>query len=109
MSNNIRTKSSLLLEDFDIKALCEKCPNQRIGVNVSRIYIQIAKFNQNPLRLKELRILKKAVAQSSNKYNYDAHYTIMELQDFVACFGVDLKKMPKYTWALTHSAEFSDK
>lgn len=105
MSKDIRTKYSLFLEDFDIKALCEKHPNQKIGINVSRVYFQIAKFNQNPSRAKELKILKTAISQAKNKYNLDTRYTIMELQDFVFCFGNNLKKMPKYTWAYTHMFE----
>lgn len=108
MSKDTRTKYSLFLEDFDIKELCDKYPNQKVGINVSRIYLQIAKFNQNPCRSEELKILKKAISQASNKYNLDTRYAIMELQDFVFCFGNNLKKMPKFTWSYTHMFKLDD-
>jgi len=108
MSRDIRTKYSLFLEDFDIKALCKENPNQKIGINVSRIYFQIAKFNQNPYRSEELKILKKVILQASNKNYFDTRYAIMELQDFVFCFGTDLKKMPIYTWSFTHMFGLED-
>ena len=105
MNKDIRTKCSIFLEDFDIKTLCDKYPNQKIGINVSRIYFQIAKFNQNPCRTEELKILKKAISQAKNKYNLDTRYAVMELRDFVFCFGNNLKKMPKFTWTYTHMFE----
>lgn len=103
MSDDMRLKHALILEDFDIKDLSQNFPNQKIGVNVSRIYVQIAKFNQNPSRTEEIQILQKAIAYTSNKYNMDAKYTIMELQDVVLCFGKSLKKLPKSTFVSTHT------
>ena len=103
MSVDTRIKNALLLEDFDIKDLSKTFPNQKIGVNVSRIYIQIAKFNQNPKRTKEIEILQRTIAHASNKYNIDAKYAVMELQDVVLCFGKNYKKLPKSTFISTHA------
>ena len=102
MSDDMRSKYALLLEDFDIKHLNSVFPNQKVGVNVNRIYIQIAKYNQNPNRSQEVKILQKAIAHANNKYHYDTRYTVMELQDVVFCFGKNLKKLPKSTFISTH-------
>lgn len=98
----MRTRYALILEDFDIKDLNKNFPEQKVGVNVSRIYVQIAKFNQNPNRLKEVKILQDAIAHTSNKYYCDARYTVMELRDVILCFGGNLKKLPKSTFVSTH-------
>lgn len=103
MSVDMRLKHALILEDFDIKDLSKNFPTQKVGVNVSRIYVQIAKFNQNPRRKKEIKILQNAIAHASNKYNIDAKYTVMELQDVVLCFGKNYKKLPKSTFVPTHT------
>ena len=108
MNNDIRRRHSLLLEDFDITNLSKSYPEQKVGVNVSRIYTQIAKYNQNPERNEEIKILKKAISKTSNKYNYDARYTIMKISDVVFCFGKILKKLPKSTFILTHLYDLDD-
>lgn len=103
MNSDIRKKYSMFLEDFDIADLNKNFPKQKVGVNVSRIYTQIAKYNQNPGRIEEVKILKKAICKTSNKYNYDARYAIMEINEIVFCFGKSLKKLPKSTFLLTHA------
>lgn len=102
MNSDLRTKHSLFLEHFDIMLLSKIHPDQKIGVNVSRIYLQIARYSQNPHRKKEMNILKKAIFHTSNKYHVDSKYAIMEVQDIIACFGYDLKKLPKTTFVSTH-------
>lgn len=103
MSNDIRSRHALILEDFDIINLNKIFPKQKVGVNVSRIYVQIAKFNQNPNRVEEIEILQKAVSYATNKNNIDSRYTIMELQDVILCFGNSLKNLPKSTFISTQT------
>ncbi len=97
-----RSRNALQLEDFDIIELVNKFPNQKIGVNVNRIYIQIAKYNGNPERDVEIQILKNTLYSASNKKHFDSRYVMMTLHDVVKCFGKCLKYLPNSTFVLTH-------
>lgn len=108
MNKNIRTTDALLLEDFDIIGLSQKFPEQEIGVNVNRIYIQIAKYNQNPKRENEIKILKKALVSASNENHLDSKYSIMTLKDVMVCFGGCLKTLPKSTFVLSFTLNTSN-
>ena len=105
MSSIIRNKHALLLEDFDIIKLNKMHPHQKVGVNINRIYIQIAKFSQNPNRSQEIQILKKAIVKADGIKLRESRYVVMELPDVMFCFGDNLKKLPKSTFMLTHSIE----
>lgn len=98
MNNNIIKKETLYLEDFDIKKLSVKFPEHKIGVKTSIVYLQIAKYNQNPSRSQEITILKKAVLNASNSKFFDSKYVSMKLEDVVVCFGKSLKFLPKTTF-----------
>lgn len=90
---------SLLLEDFDIKNMKEWFPRRRIGVSVSQIYIQIAKYSGNPKRKKELLILLKAISDFGiQEYEIEPRYVLMEVKDVEQCFKKSLKKLPKNTF-----------
>ena len=98
MNNNTVKKETLYLEDFDIKKLSVKFPEHKIGVKTSIVYLQIAKYNQNPSRSQEITILKKAVLNASNSKFFDSKYVSMKLEDVVVCFGKSLKFLPKTTF-----------
>lgn len=97
-----RNRNALQLEDFDIIELEKKFPNQKVGVNVNRIYIQIAKYSGNPELNSEVHILKSALYGVSNKKHFDSKYVMMTLHDVVKCFGKCLKYLPNSTFILTH-------
>lgn len=102
MENEFRNKCSLLLEIYDIKGLQKELPKKKIGVNVNRIYIQIAKYNCNPNRVTEIQILKKALLNVSNKNHFDSRYATMNLEDVIKCFGANLNKLPKTTFVQSY-------
>lgn len=102
MEHEIRLQNSLLLEDFDIQNMYKLDPTQKVGVNVNAIYIQIAKYSQNPSRVNEIRILKEALIFARKKNYTDTHYTIMELSDVIKCFNKYLKRLPKSTFLPTN-------
>lgn len=92
-------QDALMLEDFDIKSMTKRNPDDKVGVSVSRIYIQIAKYNFNPDRKEELRILDDALRRANNSKTYiDAKYIEMTLRDIMVCFGRHLRKLPKSTF-----------
>lgn len=95
MQKEKHINDALLLEDFDIRGLSKYNPAQKIGVNVSCIYVQIAKFSNNPLRNEEISILKQSLRGISDEKHIDARYTIMQVKDVMKCFGKGLKKLPK--------------
>ena len=98
MSRSI-SLDALLLEDFDIKNMKEWFPKRKIGVSVSQIYIQIAKFSGNPKRKKELIILSKAISDFGiQEYEIEPRYVLMEVKDAEQCFKKNLKKLPKKTF-----------
>ena len=90
---------ALLLEDFDIKNMNKWCPKRKIGVSVSQIYIQIAKFSGNTKRKKELLMLSKAISGFDlQEYEVEPRYVLMEVKDVEQCFKKSLKKLPKSTF-----------
>lgn len=97
-----RSRNALQTEDFDIIELVKKFPNEKIGVNVNRIYIQIAKYNGNPERDVEIQILKDTLYSASNNKHFDSRYVMMTLHDVVKCFGKCLKHLPNSTFVLTY-------
>ncbi|MBE5739226.1 MAG: hypothetical protein E7349_00040 [Clostridiales bacterium] len=98
MSKVRKTNNALMLENFDIKNLSLQFPQQSVGVNVNRIYIQIAKYNQNPNRRTEVQILKRVLATAYNKKYIDSKYIVMTLEEVMQCFGEGLKILPKSTF-----------
>lgn len=98
MNNKIIKKETLYLEDFDIKKLSTNFPNYEIGVKTSILYLQIAKYNQNPSRKHEITILKEAVLNANNSKFLDSKYVSMKLEDVVICFGKSLRVLPKTTF-----------
>ena len=98
MGRNVRGKNALILEDYDIRSLSKAFPQQEVGVNVNRIYIQIAKFSNNPKRTEEIGILKNALFLAQDDNYRDYRYTVMTLNDVMKCFGRYLKKMPRSTF-----------
>lgn len=92
-------QDALMLEDFDIKNMLKRNPEEKVGVSVSRIYIQIAKYNFNPDRKEEMRILADALRRANNsKTHIDAKYIEMSLKDIMVCFGKCLRSLPKSTF-----------
>lgn len=90
---------ALLLEDFDIRSLAKLAPQKEIGVNVNRIYSQIAKISGNPRRNNELQILVKAISSiKPNKGGIDPVYIPMKMDDVALCFSKRLKTLPKNTF-----------
>lgn len=87
---------ALLLEDFDIKNMNSWNPSKKVGVSVSLIYIQIAKYSGNPRRKKELALLSNAISGFGiQEYEVEPKYVVMEVQDVETCFRKNLKKLPK--------------
>lgn len=105
MNNNVIKKETLYLEDFDIRKLSEKFPKYEIGVKTNILYLQIAKYNQNPSRSQEITILKKAISNASNSKFLDSKYVSMKLEDVVVCFGKSLKLLPKTTFVQAYLFE----
>lgn len=101
MKYEVRTKDAILLEDFDIKALSKDFPNKKIGVNTNSIYLQIAKFGNNPQREKEMEILMKAAWVADEAKN--VRYSQMTLAEIMTCFGNSLRKLPKSTFIMYSS------
>lgn len=93
-----RIEDALLLEYFDIRGLAKYNPEQKIGVSVSSIYTQIAKFSNNPSRKSEIQLLIKALDGVSDKKHVDSRYTVMQVQDVIKCFDKYLKASPKSTF-----------
>lgn len=90
--------NELPLDNLDLRYF-EKCnPKMKVGVNVSRIYIQIAKFCNNPLRKTEIQLLRNALQGVSNKKHVDSRYAIMCVEDIVKCFEEGSNTLPKYTF-----------
>lgn len=87
-------QDSLFLEDFDVQGLSKLFPDYEIGVSISAIYTQIARFSSNPLRTNELQLCQRALEKIKTNKSRRYKYTTMTLQDVVKCFGDDLKKMP---------------
>lgn len=101
MKSEVRTKDALLLEDFDIRELSKDFPNKRIGVNTNSIYLQIAKYGNNPQREKEMEILKRAAWIADGAKN--VRYAQMTLSEIMTCFGKSLRKLPKSTFIMYSS------
>lgn len=93
-----RIYDALILEDFDIVELYKYCPEQEVGVSVSSIYIQIAKFNNNPIYNTETQLLLNALLQYGGKKSNNSRYVMMQIKDIMQCFGKNLKKLPKSTF-----------
>ena len=89
---------ALILEDFDIVELYKYCPEQEVGVSVSSIYIQIAKFNNNPIYNTETQLLLNALLRYNGKKSNNSRYVMMQIKDIMQCFGKNLKKLPKSTF-----------
>lgn len=92
-------RSNASLEEFDIRNVTGENPNSEVGVNVNRIYIQIAKINGNPRKQKELQILVKALPKEK-KYNNikEPAYVVMNIEDVVICFKRQFKHLPRNTF-----------
>lgn len=97
--NRLVCSDALLLEDFDIKNMSLWCPKRKVGVSVTQIYIQIAKYSGNPKRRVELSILSKAISDFElREYEIEPKYVLMEVEDVKRCFNQSLKKLPKRTF-----------
>jgi len=95
----IAVRDMLYLEDFDIARMLEECPEEYVGVNVNRIYVQITRFALNSERTRELGILTKALQRAQNqRTGIDCKYIPMQVKEIGLCFGQQknmLKKLPK--------------
>lgn len=89
---------ALILQDFDIKGLYLLYPKMLVGVRVSTIYCQFAKYGNNPSRKNEVTILINALRSVQNDRYRKYCYIPMILQDVISCFGKDLKKLPVSTF-----------
>jgi len=97
--NRLVCSDALLLEDFDIKNMSSWFPKRKVGVSVTQIYIQIAKYSGNPKRRVELSILSKAISDFElREYEIEPKYVLMEVGDAERCFKQSLKKLPKRTF-----------
>lgn len=97
--NRAINSNALLLEDFDIVNMQKCCPDETIGVNVNRIYIQIAKYGNNPKRAEELKILSNAISNIGGRgVIEEPKYVPMKVCDVTKCFRQYLKKLPKRTF-----------
>ena len=85
---------ALILQDFDIKGLHLLSPKMVVGVRISTIYCQFAKYGNNPSRENEITILLNALHSVRNDRYRRYRYVPMTLQDVISCFGRDLKKLP---------------
>ena len=67
-----------------------------VGVSVSQIYIQIAKYSGNSQRERELVLLSKAVSsKKGNGHSIGLKYVPMKMQDVKFCFGSSYEKLPR--------------
>lgn len=98
METEKRIGDALILEDFDIIELSKYCPEQEVGVSISSIYIQLAKYMHNPSRQEEINILIKALPAAENKKQVNSRYVVMQIKDVMQCFGKNLKVLPKSTF-----------
>lgn len=89
----------IFVNRFDVEDYINKFAEDQIGVNVNRIYLQIAKFDQNPKRKTEVQVLKNAAMTACNKNHYDSKYVAMKLEDVILCFGNNFKSLPKTTFS----------
>lgn len=90
---------AIMLEDFDIKNMSAWFMCSKVGVNVSQIYTQIAKYSGNPKRENELDILVKAISSyETGEYEADPRYVLMEINEAKICFKDNMKKLPKTTF-----------
>lgn len=97
--NRFICEDALLLEDYDIKNMSTWCPKEKVGVSVTQIYIQIAKYSGNPKRKVELSILSKAISGFDiQEYEIEPKYVLMEVDDIERCFKSVLKKLPRATF-----------
>lgn len=97
--NRFVSADALLLEGYDIKNMKSWFPKGKVGVNVTQIYIQIAKYRGNPKRKVELSILSKAISDFDiQEYEVEPKYVIMKIEDIEICFKGSLKKLPKTTF-----------
>ncbi|WP_026395889.1 hypothetical protein [Acetobacterium malicum] len=101
MSNRYCSPNTLLLEDFNIKEICENFPEKKIGVSVSQVYIMIAKLSNSPKRNEDFRILVNALNKYSELECYDEpKYIAMDITDVKKCFRNQLSKLPKKAFML---------
>lgn len=98
MKRKKNINDAFVLESCDIRGLSKSNPEKKIGVNVSSIYVQIAKFSNNPLRSEEICLLKKSLKGISDDKHVDARYVFMQVEDVMKCFDKSLKKLPKSTF-----------
>ena len=101
MNTKRRIGDALILEDFDIIELSKFNPDQEIGVSVSSIHIQIAKYSNSSLHKSEIRLLLNALCNCDNKRNTNSRYVIMQIKDIMQCFGKNLRALPKSTFIQT--------
>ena len=78
-----------------IRRLYRTSPNLRIRVNADSLYLQVARYGNNPDREKELRILQKALWDVNNPKFKNARYARMSIADIITCFGDSVKMAPK--------------
>lgn len=99
MNKSASYDDSYMLQSFDILSMSEVDPEFEVGVNVNRIYIQIAKYSFDPGRADELKILYNAVDRLYDvNMHIDSRYITMCIGDIMACFGDGLKKLPRTTF-----------
>lgn len=91
MKNNNQTETVVHIE----KVLETFGSKRKIAISVINVYAQIAKFEDNPSRINELRILREAIKRANGKKHIDSRYTIMEVGDIRTCFGDDLRNIPE--------------
>lgn len=93
------SSNSLQLEDFDIVNMNKWFPEMPIGVSVSQIYTQIAKYTGNVNKKQELQILSRCLSGfDTEEYMLEPKYVIMSVNEVDRCFGKQLKKLPKKTF-----------
>lgn len=101
MRMNERTMGSgaWFVESIDIENMNKWSPEQKVGVSVNRIYIQIAKYSSIPNKTEELILLSDAISKiESAKTLYEPKYVPMKVCDVFKCFEKCLKKLPKSTF-----------
>lgn len=94
LNANLSANNTLILEDFDIKNLSKLFPLLEVGVRITTIYAQIARFCNNPSRHKEINLLLDALGTAGNDKYRQYRYVSMTLQDIIVCFGDNLKSLP---------------
>lgn len=76
-------------------SFCVEAQEKSVGISLSKVYAQIAKYSNNPSRSNEVQILRKAIKSASGEKHLDSRYAIMKFVDAELCFGEELRRFPK--------------